>query len=134
MTKWKTLAGKFTSEELEVIKEFQKQIDLNENQFVRISVIMMITIFGSLLKLVKSNVGKELSKGNQKIMKQISKYPELYAQVQPVLKKMENSYEQTLKQIAKENKPQMKKFTKKRKVGRPKAPKKRRGKPKDLGI
>ena len=59
MTKWKSLAGKFTSEELEVIKEFQKQLDYNENQFVRVSVMMMIFFVGSLIKLAESNMGKE---------------------------------------------------------------------------
>ena len=134
MTEWKSLAGKFTSEELEVIKQFQKKLGLNKNQFVHVSVMMMIFFVGSLFKLVESNVDKELSKEYQKIKKKISKYPELNTQVQPFLKKMANSYEQTLKQIVKENEPEIKKFTKKRKAGRPKSAKKKRGKPKDSGI
>ena len=81
MTKWKSLAGKFTSEELEVIKKFQKKLELNENQFVRTSVEMMIFFIGSFLKLVESNVDKEISKEYKKIRKEISKYPELKEKV-----------------------------------------------------
>ena len=134
MTKWKSLAGKFTSEELEVIKKFQKKLELNENQLVRTSVEMMIFFIGSLLKLVESNVDKEISKEYKKIRKEISKYPELKEKIFPFLEKMAQSYNQTIAQIIKENEPEIKKFTKKRKVGRPKSKKKKRGRPKDTGI
>jgi len=134
MTKWKSLAGKFTSEELEIITEFQKKLELNENQLVRTSVAMMIFFIGSLLKLVESNVDKEISKEYKKIRKEISKYPELKEKVFPFLDKMTKSFDQAIKQIVKENEPEIKKFTKKRKVGRPKSKKKKRGRPKDTGI
>ena len=134
MTKWKSLAGKFTSEELEIIKEFQKKLELNENQLVRTSVEMMIFFIGSLLKLVESNVDKEISKEYKKIRKEILKYPELKEKVFPFLDKMTKSFDQAIKQIVKENEPEIKKFTKKRKVGRPKLKKKKRGRPKDTGI
>ena len=134
MTEWKSLAGKFNLEELEVIKKFRNQLGLNENQFVRTSVEVMIFYFGSLLKFVESGVDKEIDKEYKKIRKEISKYPELKVKVFPFLDKMTQSYNQTIAQIIKENKPEIKKFTKKRKVGRPKSAKKKRGKPKDSGI
>jgi len=134
MTEWKSLAGKFTSEELEVIKQFQKKLGLNKNQLVRISIEMMIFYFESLFKLAESGVDKEIDKEYKKIRKEISKYPKLNEKVFPFLDQMTQSYEQVISQIIKENKPQIKKFTKKRKAGRPKSAKKKRGKPKNTGI
>ena len=134
MTKWKSLAGKFESEELEIIKEFQKQLDLNENQFIRKSVEIMIFFFGSFFKLATSGVDKEIDKEYKKIRKEISKYPELKEKVFPFLDKMTKSFDQAIAQIIKENEPEIKKFTKKRKLGRPKSRKKKRGRPKDSGI
>ena len=131
MTKWKSLAGKFESEELEIIKEFQKKLDLNENQFIRKSVEIMIFYFRSLFKLAESGVDKEIDKEYKKIRKEISKYPELKEKVFPFLDKMTKSFDQAIIQIIKENEPEIKKFTKKRKVGRPKLKKKKRGRPKD---
>jgi len=134
MTEWKSLAGKFTSEELEIIKAFQKKLDLNENQFVRASVEMMLFYIGSLLKLAESSIDKEFDREYKKIRKEVSKYPELKEKVFPFLDKMMQAYDQTITQIIKENEPEIKKFTKKRKLGRPKSKKKKRGKPKDIGI
>ena len=131
MTKWKSLAGKFTLEELEIIKEFQKKLELNENQLVRTSVEMMIFVIGSFFKLAESGVDKKINKEYKKIRKEISKYPELKEKIFPFLEKMAQSYNQTIAQIIKENEPEIKKFTKKRKLGRPKSKKKKRGRPKD---
>jgi len=133
MTKWKSLAGKFTLDEMEDIKQFQKKLGLNKNQFVRISVEMMLFFIGNLVKLAELNVDKAMNKEYQQIKKEISKYPELNAKVQPFLKKMMGSYEEKISHIIKENEPAIKKFTKKRKVGRPKSHKKKRGRPKDTG-
>lgn len=134
MTEWKSLAGKFSSEKREIIKQFQKQLDLNENQFIRKSVAIMIFYFGSLFKLAASGVDKEIDKEYKKIRKEISKYPELKEKVFPFLDKMTKSFDQAITQIIKENELEIKKFTKKRKVGRPKSRKKKRGRPKDTGI
>ena len=133
MTEWKSLAGKFTSEELEVIKEFQKLLGVNKNQFVRISVILMMFGYGILLQFAESYEAKNLDKKYQKLRKKISKYPEL-REIQPAIEAMTNSWEQALERIVKENEPEIKKFTKKRKAGRPKSKKRKRGKPKDTGI
>jgi len=133
VTEWKSLAGKFTLEQIEVIRQFQTKLGLNENQFVRISVMMMVFFVGSLLKLIESEEIKIANKKYQKLRKKISKYPEL-KEVQPAVKAMTDSWEQALKQIIKENEPEIKKFTKKRKLGRPKSRKKKRGRPKDTGI
>ena len=62
MTKWKSLAGKFTSEELEVIRAYQKMYGLNDNQLVKAGVLSMIFVYGSLFKTFIF----ELSKGYQK--------------------------------------------------------------------
>ena len=132
MTEWKSLAGKFNLEELEVIKKFRNQLGLNENQFVRTSVEVMIFYFGSLLKFAESGVDKEIDKEYKKIRKEISKYPELKVKVFPFLDKMTQSYNQTIAQIIKENEPEIKKFTKKRKAGRPRSRKKKRGRPKAI--
>ena len=133
MTEWKSLAGKFTSEELEVIKEFQKLLGVNKNQFVRISVISMMFGYGILLQFAESYEAKNLDKKYQKLRKKISKHPEL-REIQQAIESMTNSWEQALDQIVKENEPEIKKFTKKRKAGRPKSKKRKRGKPKDTGI
>jgi len=134
MTKWKVVAGKFTEEELKIINQFQKELNLNDNQFVRLSIEMMLFFVGSLFKLIESGVDIEMDKEYRKIQKEIAKYPELNAQVQPFLKKMVRSYTQTAEQISKESEPEIKEFIKKRKIGRPKFPKKKRGKPKNTGI
>ena len=70
MTKWKNLAGKFTSEEIEVIKEFQKMLGINDNQFVRVSVEMMVFYFRSMIKLAESDVGNDMDEENRKIKKE----------------------------------------------------------------
>jgi len=134
VTEWKSLAGKFTSEEIEIIKQFRKQLDLNENQFIRASVMMMLFFVRSLIKFVESGVDKEFDREYKKIRKEISKYPELKEKVYPFLDKMMQAYNQTITQIIKEQQPEIKKFTKKRKAGRPKSKKRKRGKPKDTGI
>ena len=133
MTEWKSLAGKFTLEQIEVIRQFQTKLDLNENQFVRISVMMMVFFVGSLLKLIESEEIKMANKEYYKLKKKISKSPEL-EKVQSTIEDMTKDWEQALKRIVKENEPEIKKFTKKRKVGRPKSRKKKRGRPKDTGI
>ena len=133
MTEWKSLAGKFTLEQIEVIRQFQTKLDLNENQFVRISVMMMVFFVGSLLKLIESEEIKMANKEYYKLKKKISKSPEL-EKVQSAIEDMTKDWEQALKRIVKENEPEIKKFTKKRKVGRPKSRKKKRGRPKDTGI
>jgi len=134
VTEWKSLAGKFTSEEIEIIKQFRKQLDLNENQFIRASVMMMVFFVRSLIKFVESGVDKEFDREYKKIRKEISKYPELKEKVYPFLDKMMQAYNQTITRIIKEQQPEIKKFTKKRKAGRPKSKKRKRGKPKDTGI
>ncbi len=134
MTEWKSLVAKFTSEEIEIIKQFQKQLDLNENQFIRASVMMMVFFVRSLIKFIESGVDKEFDREYKKIRKEISKYPELKEKVFPFLDKMTKSFDQAIAQIIKENEPEIKKFTKKRKLGRPKSRKKKRGRPKDTGI
>jgi len=133
VTEWKSLAGKFTLEQIEVIRQFQTKLDLNENQFVRISVMMMVFFVGSLLKLIESEEIKMANKEYYKLKKKISKSPEL-EKVQSTIEDMTKDWEQALKRIVKENEPEIKKFTKKRKVGRPKSRKKKRGRPKDTGI
>ena len=133
MTKWKNLTGKFTEEELKIIKQFQKDLNLNDNQFVRKSIEIMVFYFRSLIKLAESNVGNEMDEGYSKIMKEIAKYPELNVQVQPFLEKMLGSYTQTIEQIVKEDEPKIEKFTEKRQIGRPKSLKKNPGRPKDTG-
>lgn len=134
MTEWKTLAGKFTSEQLEVIKEFQKQLGLNENQLIRMAVMFTIFFIRSMIMFAESNIDKGYKKEYRKIKQKVSQYPELKAQVLPFVKNMADSYEQAIKQIVKENEPEIKKFTKKRKAGRPKSQKKKPGRPKDTGI
>src|SRR3989338_3811324 len=113
MTEWKTLAGKFTSEQLEIIKEFQKQLGLNENQLIRIAVMFMIFFIRSMIMFAESDIDKGYKKEYRKIKQKVSQYPELKAQVLPFVKKMADYYEQTMKQIVKENQPEIKKFTKK---------------------
>jgi len=77
MTEWKSLAGKFTSEEIEVIKEFRKQLGFNKNQFVRTSVMVMVFFVKGMLKLVESEEIKTADKKYQKLKKKVSKSPEL---------------------------------------------------------
>lgn len=132
MTDWKSLGGKFTPEEYAVIQEFQKKLGVNENQFVRISVITMIFAIGNLIKLAESDQAKEIDKKYRKFKKKISKYPEL-KEIQPFVEDMTNSWEQAMNQIINDSQPEIKKFTKKRKIGRPKTRKKKRGRPKDSG-
>jgi|GEM_PF-6001618 len=62
MTKWKTLAGKFTPEEIKLIKDFQKKLELNENQFVRMSVELILFYFGNMFKLAESKMDEEINK------------------------------------------------------------------------
>jgi len=132
MTKWKSLAGKFSPEEIEVIKQFQNQLGLNENQFVKFSVMMMVFLIGNFFKLAESDVAKKFDDEYRKFKNKISKYPELKELI-PFVENMNRSWEQAINQIIKESEPKIKKFTKKRKVGRPKSRKKKRGRPKDIG-
>jgi len=133
MTKWKSLAGKFSPEEIDIIKQFQNQLGLNENQFVKLSVMMMIFLVGNMLKLTESNEVKKLDEEYRKFKIKISKYPELQELI-PFVENMNRSWEQAIHQVIKESEPKLKKFTKKRKIGRPKSRKKKRGRPKDSGI
>lgn len=133
MTKWKSLAGKFTEEELEVIRVFQKFLGFNDNQLVRNSIISLIFVYGTLLKYVQSDAVKTTDKKYQKLRNKVQQYPEL-REIIPAVEDMVNSWEQGMNKIIKENEPHIMKFTKKRKIGRPKLAKKKRGRPKDLGI
>ena len=133
MTEWKTLAAKFTSEEIEIIKPFQKMLGLSDSKFVKISVLSMMFVFGSFMKLAESEETKKINKKYQNLRKEVSKHPGL-KNVELAVQEMTNSWEQAINQIIKENEPKIKKFTKKRKIGRPKSRKKNRGRPKDIGI
>jgi len=133
MTKWKSLAGKFSPEEIDIIKQFQNQLGLNENQFVKFSVMMMIFLIGNFFKLAESDEVKKIDEEYRKFKNKISKYPELKELI-PFVENMNRSFEQAINQIMKESQPKLKKFTKKRKVGRPKSRKKKRGRPADKGI
>ena len=132
MTPWKSLGGKFTPEEYEIIQEFQKKLGANENQFVRYSVLMMIFVIGNLIKLAESDQAKLLDKQYKEMQKKISKYPQ-FKVIQPFVDNMVKSWQQSIDEIIKEDAPKIRKFTKKRKVGRPKTRKKARGRPKDIG-
>jgi len=134
VTQWKSLAGKFDSEEIEVIKQFQKELDLNDNQFLRKAATFFIFFVVNMTKLVESKVDEDINREVQQIKKEVAKYPELNAKVQPFLKKMEQFFDDTLNGIIEESEPDIKKFTKIRFVGRPKSQKKNRGRPKDTGI
>jgi len=112
MTDWKSLGGKFTPEEYVVIQEFQKKLGLNENQFVKFSVISMIFAIGNIIKLAESDQAKEINKKYRKFKKKIAKYPEL-KEVRPFVEDMTKSWEQAMNQIIKDTQPEMKKFTKK---------------------
>ena len=92
MIKWKSLAGKFDPEEIEVIKQFQKKLNLNDYQFVRLSIAFMIFFVEYMTKLAESGVDEEINKELQQIKKEISISPELNAKVQPFLKKMEKFF------------------------------------------
>jgi len=132
MTNWKSLGGKFSPEEYLVIQEFQKKLGLNENQFIKFSVMSTIFVYGTMIKLAESDQAKEIDKKYTNFKKKIAKYPEL-KEVKPFVEDMTKSMEQAMNQIIKDCQPEIKKFTKKRKVGRPKSRKKKRGRPADKG-
>ena len=50
MTKWHTLGGRFTEEEIALIKSWQKKLELNDNQIVRDGVLIFIA-FMMLLEM-----------------------------------------------------------------------------------
>ena len=68
MTKWDTLGGRFTDEEIALIKSWQKKLELNDNQFVRAGIQTFIG-FISLLEMYLSpdchaKKTRRLKKGN----------------------------------------------------------------------
>jgi len=132
MTKWKTIAGKFTEEELKIIKQFQKELNLNDNQFVRISILQMMFVFRTMLELADSGIEKEFNRKYGILKKEILKHQPL-EKIPSLVQEMTDTYEQAIEQIIKKHEPEIKKFTEKRILGRPKSQKKNPGRPKDTG-
>jgi len=133
MTKWKTIAGKFTEEELKTIKQFQKELNLNDNQFVRKCILQMVFGYRAMVEFADSGVEKEINRKYGLVKKEISKHQSL-EKIPSLVQEMADTYEQAIEQIIKKHEPEIKKFTEKRILGRPKSPKRKRGKPKDTGI
>ena len=82
----------------------------------------------------KSEYPRIIDSKYKKVKREILKYPSLKKQVPPLLNEMFQAYEKNLEKIADKKGKELLSLMKKMQVGRPKAPKKRRGKPKDLGI
>jgi len=133
MTKWKSLVGKFTSEEADVINQFQKMLGMNKNKFVRFSIFSTVFVYGTWIQLAESDEMKKFNRQYANLKKKASKNYQLY-KIQSDIEKMADSFETAMERIVKENEPKMKKFTEKRQTGRPKSLKRKRGKPKDTGI
>ena len=135
MTKWKNLAGKFTDKEIELIEKFQKKYGFkNSSHMVRASIILMIFYFGIMLELSDSKYMKTYEPKYKKLKKEISKYPIMKKQIQPFVNQLEQNLTKSLEDIADRKAKDFSSFLEKRKIGRPKATKKSRGRPKDQGI
>lgn len=131
MTKWKNLAGKFTDKEIELIEKFQKKYGIkNSSQMVRVSIIFMISYIEFIVAFANSKFAKTLETKYEHLKKEASKVPSLKEQIQPFFKEMDQNLTRTLNEITDRKSKDFSSFTEKRKVGRPKAARKPRGKPK----
>ena len=131
MTKWKTLSAKFTSEEIEIIKKFQEKNKLNDNQLVHFTILFTIFFIEAMSEFVESKYPKIFDSKYKKVKREILKYPSLKKQVPPLLNEMYQAYEKNMEKIADKKGKELGILMKKRQVGRPKASKKSRGRPKD---
>jgi len=129
MTKWSTISGRFSEEEVALIKKWQKKVRFTDNQLVRIGVEMMIGFtamseffssrdFAPLQSFVKDiqkslqtpAVKKELEKAGEKL---VSKFKE--DQIKQIEKKA-NELTEELKVFGKHEKRGRKPTKKKRKT------------------
>ena len=133
MTKWNSLVGKFSPEEMEVISAFQKKTGLNKNQIVKVSIYTYISLVENWQKIIESAESKIIDSKYRLLKKILSKSPDLKI-VQPAAEEITKLFDKSVNQVFKEHLPVMRKFTKKRKVGRPKSASNKRGRPKDTGI
>jgi len=131
MTEWKNLSAKFTSEEIEIIKKFQEKNKLNDNQLVHFTILFTIFFIETMSEFAESEYPKIFDSKYKKVKREILKYPSLKKQVPPLLNEMYQAYEKNMEKIADKKGNELSILMKKRKVGRPKASKKRRGRPKN---
>lgn len=130
-TEWTTLSGRFTDEEMKVIKQIQG--NLNDNQFIRASVnfIVKLGIVATMLsadspitKAVEPLV-KEVF--NEQVVKDMEKkVGEAEAKISPEVIQQGKEYAENLKEYSKP-------FEEHKKRGKPKQHPKKRGRPKDTG-
>ena len=127
MTKSKKYQGKFTAEEVEIIKNFQNEFGMNDNQLVKNSVNLYVVLLTGVKALQDNptmmNFLKKMDKHQQKTMdkKQIVKY-------------LENEFSQNPKDLEKfeddfENLSKTEEVLEKKKKSGPRRIKKKRGRP-----
>ena len=129
MTKWDTLGGRFTDEEIALIKSWQKKLELNDNQFVRAGIQTFIG-FMSLLEMYLSPEFGPMRKFTKEYEK-ISKSPEISKAWEKILQNwmLKNQAQlEIMDKTWKKSTEQFKPFKKHQKRGR-KRTKRTRGRP-----
>jgi len=133
MTKWYTLGGRFTDEEIALIKSWQKKLELNDNQIVRAGIQTFIG-FISLIEMYLSPEFMPMRKFTKESEK-FSKSPEIRKAWEKMQQNWILKYQaqlETMEKAWKKSTEQFKPFKKHQKRGR-KRTKRKRGRPKDKG-
>jgi len=133
--KSKNVTIRFSTEELEKIKEFMKKNKMKSmNDFIRLSTGFCIAYTEAMINIATSKeINEAVDKFNRELKTELDKVPakkaKLRGKYQVLEKEILPKYEAEIKKGAILTKP----FAKKRKAGRPKNPKRKRGERKKLG-
>jgi len=131
--KSKNVTTRFSAEEITKIKEYMKKHKIKSmNDFVRVSTGFLITYSEAMINVAESKeINEALEKFNRELKTELDKVPvkkaKLRGKYQSFEKEILPKFEAEIEKGAVHIEP----FAKKRKAGRPKNPKRRRGKPRN---
>jgi len=135
MEKSKPVPIRFSMEELATIKEFMKKYEMKSmNDVVRFGVAFFIGMLAGFEKLLASGHVEQIEAWQNSMRKELSKNKKQYKKFQEAFQIINETITPKIEEDLSEGAKIVKPFAKIRKSGRPKNPRKKRGKPKDVGI
>jgi len=132
--KSKVISIRFSLEEIETIKNYMKKYNLKSfHDVVRVSPGFMISMVESMMNIYTSDSMKAMEQFSEDIKKEFDKVPATKAKLRAKWQSLNRDYLPKLESEMKKRSKSAATFGKKRQAGRPKKPKRKRGKPKNRG-
>ena len=135
MEKSKPVPIRFSMEEIATIKEFMEKYQMKSmNDVVRFGVAFLIGTCAGFEKLLASGHVEQIEAWQNSMRKELSKNKKQFKKISEAFQIIDETITPKIEEDLSEGAKIVKPFAKIRKSGRPKNPRKKRGKPKDTGI